>query len=223
MSEEVQKEWRKKWEDNATSWHRSVVDPNLQHYLKDLTGGNPSVSILVPWCGKSVDLPWLCDQGYTVVGVELSEIGVRSLFEGNNIPHTVSQEGPFTVYQAKEKKLKCFAGDFYKITPELVGMFEAIWDINAFGAAEVKDRPKYISTLESVLKPGGRILLSNWQYGKVERDRPPFSLTSALVKELYQDKFSVQFLAESDLYTDQFVKKFNVEWAHQNLHLLAKK
>lgn len=223
MSEEVQKAWIQKWEDNTTSWHRSAVDPNLQHYLKDLTRGEPSVSMLVPWCGKSVDLPWLCEQGYSVVGAELSEIGVKSMFEENNIPYTVSQEGPFSVYQAKEKNLKCLAGDFYKITPELVGMFEAIWDINAFGAAEVKDRSKYISVLESVLKPRGRVLLCNWQYGKVERDRAPFSLSSSLVKELYQDKFDVQFLTESDLYAAQFVKKFDVEWAHQNLHFLTKK
>lgn len=220
---DVQAGWKERWEQNTTGWHRSVVDPNLQHYLKDLTRGEPSVSIFVPWCGKSVDLPWLCDQGHNVVGVELSEIGVRSLFEEINIPYTVSQEGPFSVYQAKEKKLKVLAGDFYKITPDLVGTFEAVWDINAFGAAEPGDRQMYMSIVESVLKPKGRILLCNWEYGKVPRDRAPYTLSSSLIKELYQEKFDVEFLIYSDLYAENFVKKFKLDWAHLVLNLLTKK
>ena len=65
------------------------MDNNIQE-LEELTQGQPSASILVTWCGKSVDMPWLCSQGYNVVGIELSAIAVRQFFEENKIPYSTS-------------------------------------------------------------------------------------------------------------------------------------
>lgn len=218
----VQDFWKKRWEEQETpSWHRDEVNPELQNNVHELTQGTPNASILVTWCGKSLDVPWLCTQGYDVVGVELSEIGVKKLFEDNNIPHFVTKEGEFTLYQATDRKLKLFSGDYYKLTPDVAGTFDAVWDNNAFGAAEIADRQKYISTLLSVLKPNGRMLLSNWEYGPVARTRAPFSLSREQIKELFQDKFEVQFLEKCEVLSDYFKAKFGPDWAHQNIHLLS--
>ena len=215
--------WEDAWEKGRTGWHRSDVDINLQHHCKDLTAGQTGVSVLVTWCGKSVDLPWLCSQGYSVVGIELSELAVKQLFEENDIPYSVAREGEFVIYQAKDRKLKVVSGDYYKATPELLGTFEAVWDINAFGAARPADREKYIAVLTSVLKPNGRILICNWEYGDRERDMAPYSLPSSLIRELFQDKFEVQCLGTCETYAARFVEKFNQDWAKQVVHLLTYK
>lgn len=218
----VQEDWKKRWEQQETpGWQRSQVDVHLQEHVKELTQGEPNASILVTWCGKSLDVPWLCSQGYNVVGVELSEIAVRKMFEENSIPHSVAKEGGLTSYQAKDRKLKVFSGDYYKLTPGVAGMFEAVWDNNAFGAAEIADRQKYIAILLSMLKPNGRILLGSWEYGAVVRNSAPFSLSRELVKELFQDKLIVQFLGKCELFSEYFKAKFQADWAYQNIHLLS--
>ena len=215
-------DWEDAWEKGLTGWHRSDVDLTLQHHLKDLTAGQPSVSVLVTWCGKSVDLPWLCSQGYSVVGIELSELAVKQLFEENKIPYSVARQGEFVIYQAKDRKLKVISGDYYKATPELLGTFEAVWDINAFGAVYPVDREKYTSVLTSLLKPNGRILLCTWEYTPTNMcDNGPFSMACSLVKEMFQDHFDVQYLGSRDIHVTHFIKEFSVDWATEHIHLLC--
>ena len=218
---EVEEGWKEKWKQGMFSWHRSEVSKTLKKYLSDLTRGEPNVSILVPWCGKSLDIPWLCSEGYNVVGIELSEIAAQMLFQENDIPYSVSKEGKLTIYQAQDRKLKVITGNYYEVTPEIAGKFEAVWDVNAFGAVMPDNRQKYTSILMSMLKPKARVLLSNWEYGEVVRDRAPFSLPCALVKELFQKEFEVTFLEKSNEFAEQFISKFKVDWAHMNIHLLS--
>lgn len=221
LQAEIEAGWKEKWKEGMARWHKSEVRKTLRKYLNDLTQEEPNVSILVPWCGKSLDIPWLCSEGYDVVGIELSEIAAQQLFQENNIPYSVSKEGEFVIYQAQDRKLKIITGSYYKVTPEIAGKFEAVWDVNAFGAAMPDNRQKYISVLMSLLKPKGRVLLSSWEYGEVPRDRAPFSLPCALVKELFQKKFEVTFLEKREEFTDHFISKFKVDWAYTNVHLLS--
>ena len=55
-------------------------------------GGQSGASVLVTMCGKTVDIPWLCEKGHSVTGVELSPTAVQQLFQENSIPYTVSGE-----------------------------------------------------------------------------------------------------------------------------------
>ena len=217
---EVQLGWLEKWKQGTTPWHKPEVDHNIQDHLKELTKGEANVSILVTWCGKSLDLLWLCQQSCDVVGVELSEIAVKQLFEENSVPYSTKKLGEFTLYQAEDRKLKIFLGDYYKLTPDLAGTFDTAWDNNAFGSSPPADRQKYVSVLSSLLKPKGRVLLANWEYGKLVRDIYPYSLTSSEVKEYFKEMFDVQFLGKCEVFTEYFIKKFNVDFAHRNIHLL---
>ena len=146
-------EWKEKWDRGLTGWHTDKVDARLKQYLSMLTDGKEQpASILVTWCGKSVDIPWLCEQGYNVVGVEISEIAVKQLFEENGIPYDTAQEGEFKIHKASDRPLKIITGDYYKLTPEVCGIFEAVWDHNAFGAADLSNRELYIQVLITLLK-----------------------------------------------------------------------
>ena len=74
------------------------------------------------------------------MGIELSAVAVRQFFEENKIPYSTSvmtqaNGEEFLVYRAQDRKLTIFLGDYYKLTPDLAGTFEAIWDNNAFGSS----------------------------------------------------------------------------------------
>ena len=221
---EVEK-WKAQWKATGgkVPWQKSEVDSYLKVHIKDLTRGKPEASVLVTWCGKCLDIPWLSNEGYGTVGVELSEVGVFQMFEENDIPYSVTKEGGFSIYEAGDRKMKVYLGDYYELTPELVGTFEGVWDNDAFGAVAVADREKYISVLLSLLAPNGRILLGNWEYGEVVRNSAPFSLSSGLVKELFGEKFDVQFLGKCGKYSKIFCGQFGADWAYRNIHLLSRK
>lgn len=66
------------------SFHLKTVNPQLEKHLerasKGLTRseeGRP-LSVLVPLCGKTCDMPYLCEMGFDVVGVEGAQ---RAIFE----------------------------------------------------------------------------------------------------------------------------------------------
>jgi len=215
--------WLEKWEQGATGFHRQKVDARLIKYINDLTGGNSGASVLVTWCGKSLDLPWLCAQGYGAVGVELSEIAAKQLFENDSIPYATAKEHEFITYTATDRKLKVFVGNYYCLTPEIAGKFDSIWDINALGAAEPKEREAYRAVLISLLKPGGRILLSNYEYNDEGRNQAPYSLSNKLIQDLFGDLFDVQFLENPEEFVEYFKSKFKVDWVKHNVHLLTLK
>ena len=93
---------------------------------------------------------------------------------------------------------------FYKLTPDLAGTYECIWDKNALGAAEPKDREAYQSVLVSLLKPGGCVLLSNFEFNDQGRDRAPYSLSTEQMKDLFDENFDVKFLKNPE----EIVKTF---------------
>ena len=215
--------WEKRWEQGRTGFHSNKVDDRLKKYIHDVTGDRADASVLVTWCGKSLDVPWLCSKGYNTVGVELSEIGVRELFVESNIPYTSSKECDFVAYKASDRSLKVFAGNFYKLTPDIAGIYECIWDKNALGAAEPKDRVAYQSVLVSLLQPGGRVLLSNFEFNDQGRDRAPYSVSPKQINDLFDENFDVKFLENPEENVKIFMNTFKVEWAKQNIHLLTLK
>lgn len=214
--------WHQAWDKGTLGWHRDKVDAILQRYLKQLSGDKEHISILVTLCGKSLDLPWLAGQGHDVVGCELSEIAGKQLFEENSIPYSVMTVKDFKVFSATDdKKLKFYAGDFFNIDALFIGPFDVIWDHNAFGAVNPNDRPRYVEILTSLLVPGGKILLSNWEYDQSKRSIAPYSLNTSQIKEYFGSHFEVQLLERMDYNNSFFTEKFNLDWGFRPIHLLT--
>ena len=198
------------------------VDAILQKYLNQLCGGKESISILVTLCGKTLDLPWLADQGHSVVGCEISELAGKQLFEENNIPFSITEIDNFKVFSATDnRKLKFYAGDFFKVSASLIGTFDVIWDHHAFGAVSPSDRSRYIELLSSLLVAGGKILLSNFEYDQSKHNTAPFSLNSEQIREYFGAQFEVKLLERMDYNDSLFTKTFNLDWGYRPIHLLT--
>jgi len=71
--------WQKRWERDQIGFHLAEVNPYLQQYWPAL-GLAAQTRVLVPLCGKSLDLIWLADQGFEVLGIELAEKAVEDFF-----------------------------------------------------------------------------------------------------------------------------------------------
>src|ERR1700739_935957 len=105
--------WHKKWESNQIGFHQPEVNPYLQRHWPDLA--IPAQSrVLVPLCGKSLDLLWLAGRGHRVLGVELSQRAVEDFFREQQLQPQISEEGGFEVYRAGAIELRC--GDFFALS-----------------------------------------------------------------------------------------------------------
>ena len=61
--------WKDRWENNNIGFHRESVNPLLKNNFTRLAL-QQGEKILVPLCGKSLDLTWLASQGFKIDGIE---------------------------------------------------------------------------------------------------------------------------------------------------------
>ncbi len=150
--------------------HGKEVDKHLIQYLSHLTCDNTDNSIFVSLSGNTLDLGWLCDLGYSVVGAELSEIAVKGSFSnapGGQIPYEVITNENLKYYSATDgKKMKVYVGNFFSeaLVPENIGTFDCIWDCHGIISMPNSDHEPFAKKLITFLKPGGRMLFSTVDY-----------------------------------------------------------
>jgi len=117
--------WQNRWRNGQIGFHQSSVDRNLRRHWPELSLGNGH-HVFVPLCGKSLDLLWLRDQGHAVLGVELSARALEDFCRENGVPARRRTQGDFDVYEAEN--LELYRGDFFKLTPSLLGAVDAVYD-----------------------------------------------------------------------------------------------
>ena len=186
--------WVTRWREGRIQFHVDKVNPILDRYVDRLLPEG-SGRVLVPLCGKSLDLGWLVERGHEVVGVELVEKAVEDLFNGIGGSPTISPQGEFQSRQSNG--LEVLVGDLFELDANVSGKFDAIWDRAAFVALRPSDRDRYAPHLQEFLRPNGRILLSTISYDGSKMEGPPFSVSANEVHRSFGNSLSVEKLEES--------------------------
>jgi thiopurine S-methyltransferase len=73
--------WHDMWATGVMGFHQAEMNAFLTRHWQKL-GFRGDETILVPLCGKSLDMLWLAKQGHTVLGVELSQKALDEFFYG---------------------------------------------------------------------------------------------------------------------------------------------
>ena len=188
--------WNQRWEDDKIAFHQGHVNAMLEAHVGQLAL-EYGARVLVPLCGKAVDMRWLIDQGYQVVGVELSPIAVRDFFEEQNIPWQVRNADGFTVYEGESVTLWC--RDFFSVTHEALGEFAAVYDRAALIALPDETRSRYVDTLLQVVGSAAPILLLTYEYPESEMEGPPFSVGIEEVRRRFANRRTVTVLESRDV------------------------
>jgi thiopurine S-methyltransferase len=171
--------WLKKWEANDIRFHQTKFHPSLEKYGSRLGPG----MILVPLCGKSLDMIYLSQIGHEVLGVELSPIACEDFFLENNLRFTKKSMGEFIVYESPGIALWC--GDFFQLPKEIWTQISGIYDRAALIALPPEMRKKYArEILEKRSKPL-EILLVSITYEEGKMAGPPFSVPEEEIRFLY--------------------------------------
>lgn len=188
--------WQERWARNQIGFHLPEVNPYLLRYWPSLTLAQ-GAKVLVPLCGKSLDLMWLASNGYHVLGVELSEQAVDAFFREQNLTPRITWHGVFKVYQADLIEIWC--GDFFALDAGALADCTALYDRAALIALPPLMRAQYAEQLNSLLRPDCQGLLITLDYDQTQKAGPPFAVTDDEVKVLLGLQWCLEVLEAQDI------------------------
>jgi thiopurine S-methyltransferase len=180
--------WKKTWENGEINFHRDRPHPQLVEHFQHLKPGK----VMVPLCGKSLDLLWLKNQGHEVVGIELSSIACEAFFRENELAFETSERSDFTVYRAERITLWC--GDFFKSTAEAWNGVTNLYDRAALVALPPELRQRYVQHVLSLWKrePLSQGLVVALEYPEGAIEGPPFSVSESELRTHYGQDFRIE-------------------------------
>lgn len=186
--------WHEAWQAGRTRFHRGDVHGDLVRYQELLLAGGPH-RILVPLCGKSVDMAWLAKQGHEVVGVELVPKAVEEFFSEQQLESAIEVREGYTLYRSGKITIAC--GDMLKLGTDALGPITRIWDRAALVALPLDVRGPYTAHLRALIASDAKLLLNVFEYDQSKMSGPPFSLSDKEVREHFAG-CQIQLLDERD-------------------------
>ncbi|MDB5774754.1 MAG: thiopurine S-methyltransferase [Herbaspirillum sp.] len=174
--------WLERWSDGRTHFHQPQVTALLRKHWPSLSLP-PGSRVLVPLCGKSLDMIWLAEQGYRVLGVELSQLGVEQFFAENDLSPDIRSTASGAHYCAGNIEIVC--GDIFKLDAATLSGCVGVYDRAALVALPADMRERYVRHVYAQLSGQYRGLLITLDYAQERMDGPPFSVPDREVQALY--------------------------------------
>ncbi len=187
--------WLDRWKSHQIGFHQRHTNQLLKKYWP-LPGTAPDATVLVPLCGKSLDMRWLYEQGHLVLGVEIARTAVSGFFEEWGVPAQVVPEGPYERWEGRGVTVLC--GDFFDLQPQQLAAVGAVFDRAALIALPPQMRESYVRKLLATLPARTPILLITLDYDPVQMSGPPFAVADQEVHRLFA-ACDVRQLAEVDV------------------------
>lgn len=159
--------WSEKYQSGDMGWDIGAVSPPIQGYIDQLN--DKKLSILIPGAGNAYEAAYLFEQGFkNITVVDIAKEPLKNL--KNRIP------------EFPERQL--IQQDFF----EHKGQYDLIIEQTFFCALDPSLRVSYIDKMQSLLKPGGKLvgLLFDFRLDSVS---PPFGGT----KDAYTIDFEKHF------------------------------
>lgn len=187
--------WHKKWQDNEIGFHMSEANPMLVAHFQEL-GLRPGQRLFLPLCGKTLDIAWLLDQGYAVVGAELSVLAIDQLCSSLGITPEVTEYEELLHYRAPN--LDLFVGDIFYVSSSLLGKVDAIYDRAALVALPAEMRAQYCEHLLAVSAKAPQLLIT-FDYDQSVMPGPPFCVSEAEVQQHYGASYHIKRLGSESV------------------------
>ncbi|ATE53747.1 thiopurine S-methyltransferase [Actinosynnema pretiosum] len=209
--------WVDSWAEGGsrTSFHLRRVHPHAE-LLAERVPLEGRV-VLVPLCGKSVDLLFFAERAERVVGVELVGRAVEEFFAENGLSPTEVDEGVFTAGNLTIRNQSLFdlgRGD--------LGRVDVVYDRAALIAFPEAMRGRYVAKILELATPGTRYFLNTLEY-RPSLDSPPFSVGPEEVAGYYGEWFDIEHWVDEVQPGHRMVEKFGLEELREHGFLLRRR
>jgi thiopurine S-methyltransferase len=123
----------------------------------------------------------------------------EAFFTDAGLTPTREEQGGFV--QLASSAIEIVVGDFFAVSPALVGTFDAFYDRASVVALPAEMREGYAGTLRGLLKPHARGLVVTFEHD-ARGHEPPFSVDEAEIARLF-DGFDRETLGTADVLADR--------------------
>ncbi|MFY0991425.1 thiopurine S-methyltransferase [Halomonas sp. C05BenzN] len=188
-------EWLDRWRTGRIGFHRERPHPSLVRHWP-LLGVTPGTKVLVPLCGKSLDMRWLGQHDHPVLGIELAPEAIEQFVAAGAGEVSRYRHGDFEICRQGNVELWC--GDFFHFHIEQAAEIGAFYDRAALIALPPATRQRYAFHLAQLIPPGARGLLISLVRAPGDDGGPPFGVTAEEVRELFDPNFQVTHLEDGE-------------------------
>jgi thiopurine S-methyltransferase len=198
--------WLQRWREGRTGWHHTDVMPLLEQHWGAL-GVARGTRVLVPLCGKSLDMLWLAQQGLQVLGVEIAPLAIDAFLAENRLHADKSDAADGTHYQIidgpADGAIEIINGDVFGAAAGTLEGCGAFYDRAASIAFPAPMRDRLAREVYAKLPAGARGLLITLDYPAGEKEGPPFSIDDAEVHRLFDAQWDIRRLERRDILASQ--------------------
>ncbi|KAJ1200998.1 hypothetical protein NDU88_004815 [Pleurodeles waltl] len=188
-----EEEWKKKWEQKNTSFHKDQV-----HRLADM--GHTITGVDVSEIGLK---DFFTEQNIPYVEEDVPAIPGAKLFK--------SSSGNISLYC-------CSFYDFIRIPAK----YDGIWDKGSLVAINPCDRERYAKTVLSLMEQDCCYLLVTVLYNPVLIEGPPFYVPNSVIEKLYGESCDIRLLQTVDS-LDERTRGWGLDYYCERIHLLTLK
>lgn len=187
--------WLDRWQRHEIGFHQSQVQPALKAHWPKLSIASDA-AVLVPLCGKSIDMAWLAARGHTVIGAELAEQAVDAFFAEQGVVPDVAVVGSHIVKSSGAIQIWC--GDFFALDRQALPVIGAVYDRAALVAMPPEMQASYVAQISRLLPAQAEGLLIGLDYDTGQMQGPPFALSQQRVRSLYEATFDIHVIDARD-------------------------
>lgn len=208
--------WFDSWEKGGfyTSFHRHDIHPYVLKYLTPNELRNKTV--LVPLCGKSVDMMYLGAFAEKVIGVEIVEKAILEFFQDNKLSYTQPDDETYV-----SGNITILRKDFMALTPDEIGPVDWVYDRASLVALPMSMREEYLYAIDRLTDIGTQSLVITLEYFPL-LPSAPFSISAQEVDTYYGAGHFIQ-LAESPLLMQHgMVRRWKLEFLYEHGFILTK-
>lgn len=189
--------WHQRWQSGQIGFHGQSPHWALEQHWHELNLPTDE-PVLVPLCGKSLDMRRLRQYGHPVEGVELDPIAVQAFFDEWRTEGSLETKPAKAASWVAADGVRLWRMDFFDFRP--VQPLRAFYDRAALIALPADMRTGYLRHLRGCLDSGASGLLVALEYDQNQKAGPPFSVQYEEIKGNAQ--FSATLLQRRDILLD---------------------
>ncbi len=207
--------WIESWSlgGRKTSFHRPDVHPYIIKYLPPDVLKNKRV--LVPLCGKSVDLIYFRKYADHVIGVELVSDAVNQFFQEQQLSYTKVDDTYFA------EKLTIINSDFFTVSIDQVERIDFVYDRACLVALPIDMRIQYIQKIEELLPFGSQQFVNTLEYYPIKPE-PPFSIHPEEVKKYYNHSHTIKHVESKVVENHGLKRAWGLDYVKEHGFILTK-
>lgn len=202
--------WLQLWRDKKiTDFHQYSVNKYLSEFWSKLKLKKGS-RVLVPLCGKTLDMIWLANEGFEVIGVEISPLAVKAFFHENRLIAKKKRQGKFMLWQFDKISILC--GDYFSLNLADIGHIDAVYDRAALTALPESLRKQYVAQLALLAPQADVILLTIEDIENSNSLRHPMNVDEE-ISSIYAQSYEISLL-HADIEIEDIDKTSNTSNCH---------